>query len=135
MSGNRSVEIRCSACRNATLLVRESRYEGLSKVGEDLKCSGCGYVYTSEEEVPFIHSQPISVFSDSDRSAAVQVFEEHEADRICRHCVHYVINPFLQWCGNHKKEVEATDTCPQFERKPKAESASEKTEPSGPPAF
>jgi len=24
------------------------------------------------------------------------------------------VNPFIQFCAHHKKEVQATDSCPQF---------------------
>jgi hypothetical protein len=57
-----------------------------------------------------------AVFTDADRSADVDVFEENEAGHLCRYCVHYVVNPFMQWCALHKREVEATDTCDRFEK-------------------
>lgn len=37
--------------------------------------------------------------------------------QICRHCVHYVVNPFTQKCMLHHRDVSATDTCPDFEAK------------------
>ncbi len=115
------MEIRCSACGAEALLVRRPKYDGFKKVGETLTCSACGHEYAREEDVPFQGLRRPKVFSDADRSAKVEVFEAHEADRICRYCAHYLINPFTQWCSLHMKEVEATDSCDQFEFKPPAE--------------
>ena len=116
MPGSKSVEIECTACGVEALLVREPVYEGFSKVGEELRCSACGHIYESEQDVRFKHRKKVQVFTDTDRSHDPEVFEAGEADRLCRYCVNYVVNPFRQWCGFHGKEVEATDTCAQFER-------------------
>lgn len=118
MAADKRVEIHCPGCGNDTLLVREPKYEGFTRVGDILRCASCGHEFASEEEVSFRHGHKPRVFTDADRSRAVEVFEEGEADRLCRHCIHYVVNPFVQWCGLHRKEVEATDTCSRFERKP-----------------
>lgn len=125
MSESKSVEIVCSACGKDTLLMRKPKYDGFTKVGEELTCSACGHEYADESEVPFKHRAQISVFKDSDRSPQVKVFRENEAARLCRHCVSYVVNPFMQWCGLHKKEVEATDTCSRFTLRPPAEETKE----------
>ena len=117
MNGQKSVEIICSACGADTFLLRKPVYEGLKKTGEVLVCSACGHEYAGEDEVPFKHRESVHVFTDADRSRAVKVFSEGEAEALCRHCAHYVVNPFMQWCGLHKKEVEATDTCRQFKRR------------------
>jgi predicted RNA-binding Zn-ribbon protein involved in translation (DUF1610 family) len=115
MVSERSVEIVCPACGEETLLLRKPRYEGLSKVGETLSCSSCGHEFASEEDVPYRQRDAVNVFTDEDRSEDVHLFEDDEA-RLCRHCRHYVVNPFTQWCGVHKKEVAATDSCDRFER-------------------
>ena len=117
MDAGRPVEIVCSACGADTLLMRKPVFEGLKKVGESLECASCGHVYAQQEDVPFKGKKVVQVFTEADKSAKVEVFEEDEAGRLCRYCRHYVVNPFTQWCGLHKKEVEATDTCPQFDRK------------------
>jgi hypothetical protein len=54
------------------------------------------------------------VFSDDEKSAAPVVFKEAEKGRFCRYCKHYVVNPFVQRCSRHGREVEATDTCTDF---------------------
>lgn len=117
------VEIVCSACGEETLLIREAEYDGFTKVGEKLSCSACGHRYDSEDDVPFKGREKVQVFSESDRPEDVSVFEEDENARLCRYCNHYVVNPFMQWCGFHRKEVEATDTCDKFE--PRKEEDSE----------
>lgn len=114
---SRSAEIFCPACKAESVLVRQPRMEGFRKVGEILRCGLCGHEFPTEADVPFLHRSPPKVFSDSDRSAPVRVFADGEADQLCRHCAHYVVNPFMQWCGLHRREVEATDSCPQFQKK------------------
>jgi hypothetical protein len=37
--------------------------------------------------------------------------------RICRHCRHYVVNPYTQKCMLHDREVTAVDTCADFTAK------------------
>ncbi len=111
-----AVEIICSNCGADTLLKREAVYDGFVKTGEKLTCSSCGYEYASEEAVPFKekNAEP-KVFTEADRSARIEVFDEGENRRLCRYCANYIVNPFTQFCALHKKEVQATDTCPQFE--------------------
>ena len=115
MAESKSVEITCSACGQDALLLRQPKYEGLSKVGETLSCSACSHEYASEDEVPFKGQERVQVFTDADRSEDVRVFENDEP-RLCCHCGHYVVNPFTQWCGLCRKEVNATDSCDRFKR-------------------
>ncbi|MDA0577067.1 MAG: hypothetical protein O3B24_03100 [Verrucomicrobia bacterium] len=117
MSGSK-LEIICGACGEDALLRREPVFEGFKKTGERLSCSACGHVYDSEDEVPFKASRRAQVFTDADRTVDVAVFREEERARCCRYCVNYVINPFTQWCSLHRRDVEATDICDQFKRKP-----------------
>jgi hypothetical protein len=108
-------EIVCSACGAETLLKRTPRYEGFRKVGEVLSCTACGHEFAGESDVPFRDRRAPRVFDDSDRSRPVQVFRDDEKGRICRHCRHYVVNPFTQRCDLRRKVVEATDSCDRFE--------------------
>lgn len=114
MSNGQSVEIVCSACGQESLLMRKPQYDGFKKVGEILSCAACGHIYASEAQVPYKTRHQPKVFTDADRSARVRVFEDGEAARLCRYCEHYVVNPFVQWCYRHKREVEATDSCEDF---------------------
>ena len=63
----------------------------------------------------------LKVFTDADKSEQVDVFEEDEKARNCRHCAHYIVNPFTQRCALHFKEVQATDLCDDFEVKEEKE--------------
>lgn len=114
-----SVEIICTHCGAEAFLKREPVYEGFKKTGEELSCSACGFAFVSETEVPFkITVTAPGIFTDADRSKAVKVFDEGENRRICRYCANYVVNPFMQFCSLHRKEVQATDGCPQFSPAP-----------------
>jgi len=113
----KTVEIICSHCGADTLLKREAVYDGFTKVGEKLTCSSCGVEYASEAEVPFKARQAEpKIFTDADRSKKVEVFDDGENAGLCRYCANYIVNPFTQFCALHKKEVQATDTCPQFQK-------------------
>jgi len=109
------LEIVCSECGAEAFLSREPVYDGFTKTGETLSCSACGAVFSSEEEVPFKEKEIApQIFTDADRSPKVEVFEEGENRRLCRYCADYVVNPFMQFCSHHKKEVQATDSCGDF---------------------
>lgn len=112
MSG---VEIRCQACGEEAFLLREPVYDGFTRTGESLKCSHCGHQFDSEDEIDFKEKKKISIFTEEDKSKNPDVFESDELT-MCHRCAHYVVNPFMQWCDRHRKEVAATDTCPQFEQ-------------------
>lgn len=114
MTEDKKVEIICSACGKESFVMRKPIYEGFKKIGETLSCAACGHVYASEAEVPFKTETRPRIFTEADRSRQVHVFEKNEASRLCRYCAHYVVNPFMQWCGHHRREVEATDTCDDF---------------------
>ena len=124
------VELRCPACGRDSWLRRAPIYDGFTKTGEALTCALCGHAFASEAEIPFKDNRP-KVFSEADRPRPVQVFREDEKGRMCRYCAEYVVNPFLQRCGLHKCEVQATDTCPHFKPKPppKEEAEPEKPNP------
>lgn len=110
-----SVEIICSSCGEEAFLKREPVYEGFKKTGEALSCSSCGFIFASEAEVPFKAAVAAPrIFTEADRSEKVKVFDEGENRTFCRYCANYVVNPFMQFCSHHKKEVQATDTCAQF---------------------
>jgi len=124
------VELRCPACGRDSWLRRAPIYDGFTKTGEALTCALCGHAFASEAEIPFKDNRP-KVFSEADRPRPVKVFREDEKGQMCRYCAEYVVNPFLQRCGLHKCEVQATDTCPHFKPKPppKEEAEPEKPNP------
>lgn len=113
------VEIICPHCGAETFLKRDPVYEGFKKTGEALSCAACGFIFSSETEVPFkVRAVSPAIFTEADRSVKVDVFNEDENKSICRYCANYVVNPFMQFCSRHKKEVQATDSCPQFSSAP-----------------
>jgi len=118
MGEAKPVEIICSACKADTLLMRKPKYDGFTRIGDALLCASCGHEYPREEDVPFKSEEVLRVFTQADKSAKIEVFHDDEKGRLCRYCKSYIVNPFTQWCARHKKEVEATDSCPQFERRP-----------------
>jgi predicted RNA-binding Zn-ribbon protein involved in translation (DUF1610 family) len=118
------LEIDCPSCGKVALLRREPVYEGFKKTGEQLFCTECGMEFKSEDDVPFVSDDSPVIFSDADRSADLALFDESEKHCYCRYCANYVLNPFMQWCSEHKKEVEATDTCDRFKAKEDGEDAS-----------
>ena len=117
------VEIVCSACAADTFLRREPEYEGFKKVGEKLSCASCGHGFACEEDVPFKEKRVPKIFSDEDKPKKVELFASDEKGRNCRHCRHYVVNPFIQRCGKHHREVQATNVCDDFEREAEVDQA------------
>lgn len=118
-----TADIRCPACGRESWLLRTPKYDGFRRVGEELKCAACGHVFESESDVPTAARPKPSIFTDDDRPAAPALFRGEAPPAFCHRCRHYVVHPFRQWCGRHKKEVEATDTCNQFEARPLDEPA------------
>ena len=110
-----SIEIICTECGVDALLRRESQYDGFTKIEDALFCSACGYQYGSEEDVPFKVTEKCEIFTDADKSKKLDIFKDDERGQNCRYCSHYVMNPFAQRCELHKKFVEATDMCDDFE--------------------
>lgn len=113
----RSIEIICSACGADTFVRCEPVYDGFTRTGENYVCAACGNVFPSEGEVPFKEETAVALFNDDDRARAPDVFVNDERGRNCRHCRHYVVNPFTQRCGLHQRRVEATSICGDFAQK------------------
>jgi hypothetical protein len=132
MSSSSSTQIVCSACGEESMLRREPLYDGFSKVGERLSCVSCGHEYGSEEEVPFKSVGRPKLFGDADRSRKVDIFSSEDDLRNCRHCRHYVMNPFSQRCNLHQREVDATDLCDRFEPPPRKQKQAGGDEPKDP---
>lgn len=112
---DKSAEIICTACGAETFVKRVPEYDGFVRVGEKFICASCGHEFENEEDVPFKEKKRITVFTADDTAKKVVVFSDDEKEKNCRHCKHYVVNPFTQRCGLHLKEVKATDICDDFE--------------------
>lgn len=123
----RSALICCPACRQDAPLKRTPRYDGFMRVGETLACAACGHPFPDEAAVPFKVRAAVPGFGPGDVPPPPRVFREDdvraETGRLCRHCAHYVVNPFLQRCGRTRRAVEATDTCAHFEPRPAPDAA------------
>jgi hypothetical protein len=119
--------ILCAACKAETFIRREPVYEGFKKTGERLFCVSCGHAYADEAQVPYKAMDKPQVFTEADRSQRVELFLGDEKGRNCRHCRHYVVNPFVQRCSLHRIEVQATDLCADFSAA--ADVAAEKDDP------
>ncbi len=112
----------CPHCGQEALIKVEAVYDGFTKVGEKRICTACG----KELEGAGASSSPVekpdplaALFGDMDDESGPDLFDvEEETARLCRKCKHYVLHPFTQMCAVHDREVQATDSCPQFEAKP-----------------
>jgi hypothetical protein len=133
----RPFEIHCTACGQDSIVRREPVYDGFTRTGESLRCAACGHVFPDEASVPYKTKKTMPGFSRQDVPPPPRVFTEADVrtsvGTLCRHCAHYVVNPFLQRCGLTRRQVEATDTCGQFAPKPPPDPAPEP--PPAKPAF
>lgn len=121
-----SMLIYCPVCKEETLMVTDALYDGFKKTGERTRCAQCGHEFTSD---PKTKSKPnlsakskgdplAALFGDTHEEESLELFDvEAETGRLCRRCTHYVLHPYTQRCGLHDREVSATDTCGQFEKK------------------
>ncbi len=112
-----NMAIICPACDEDTFVRREPVYDGFRKVGESIYCVSCGHLFDGEEEIPFKDVSGPKVFTNADRSKRVDIFRSDEKGHNCRHCSHYTVNPFMQRCGLHGTEVQASDLCDKFSPK------------------
>lgn len=115
----------CPSCGKKTLMIVEPVYEGFTRIGERPRCAVCRHALpmtpsdakaSGPAAAPASRKLP-SIFSEEDRSPEIHLFNAGENERLCRYCRHYTVNPFRQWCGLHRRDVEATDTCDRFEKK------------------
>lgn len=115
----------CPVCKEETLMVTDSVYEGFNKTGERTRCAQCGHEFASQSKTRSKSNAPsgssadplAALFGESHEETPIDLFDvEAETGRLCRRCRHYVLHPFTQRCGLHDREVSATDTCDQFEK-------------------
>ncbi len=107
--------IECPACGEASFLKRAPVYDGFQKVGEKLSCAACRHEFGDEGEVVFRARRTTDILEDDARPPTrLSVFTNEETGHCCRHCVNYVVNPFVQRCALHQRDVDATDDCEDF---------------------
>ena len=110
-----SSEISCTACGKRSMVRREPVYEGFRKVSEIVICVSCGQRYAKQNTIPWAEKMGgLALFSDADKAQAPQIFKAEERGNSCRHCMHFVVNPFTERCGLHNRRVAATDICDDF---------------------
>lgn len=109
----------CPACGAAGLTLRKPVFEGLRKTGERTVCAACGHD-VEPGPAPDAPARP-ALFADTEPERAPDPFAGDARGRLCRYCLHYVVNPFRQWCGAHRRDVDAMDACGQFEPRPGGE--------------
>jgi hypothetical protein len=112
------LEIICTECGVETLVRKEPVYDGFKKVGEKVFCASCGHEFSNENEIPYQEQKKKpAIFNDSDKSKKLDIFKDEERTQNCRHCEYYIVNPFVQRCSLHEKEVDSTDVCFDFKLK------------------
>lgn len=117
-----SREIDCPTCGGVMLAHMEPVYDGFKKTGEVCVCTGCGTQFASAEEAPFVEKEHRPrLFTENDKPDRPAIFSDDERQRCCGWCRHFVLNPFTQRCGLSNKEMQATDLCVRFEKKPENE--------------
>ena len=117
MNDVKSAEARCPACGRESLLLRKTKYDGFTKIGEETTCAACGHVF-AEPDIPAAAPKKSDIFGADDQPKKIELFKTGEVEKLCRHCLHYTVNPFRQWCALHRRDVEATDTCDKFSARP-----------------
>jgi len=93
MEEKKGGEIVCPTCCRKTLIIRQPKYEGLHKIGEEFKCTECGTVFSEDEEIEFVATEKADIFKDDLLPENPDVFEGDKVI-LCRHCKHYLENPF-----------------------------------------
>ncbi len=118
MKSAKPEKIQCPACGDASFLKRSPTYDGFRKIGEILSCAACQHVFTDENNIPFGEPRTPAMFEPASPAPDVAaVFGSDSVGHCCRHCEHYVVNPFIQRCALHQRTVEATDDCKDFSKR------------------
>ena len=116
-------KIFCPHCRQESAVNVVKKYDGFAEVGETVTCAFCGYEFGEEEPTVIEEKRPGWVDDD-------------KLKKVCHRCHHYVINPFVQKCVLHQREIEAMDTCAEFSLRPAPrEDSKRKEEAPAPPSL
>ncbi len=120
MQNDGGQKIICPYCRQESAVKLVKQYDGFTLVGEVRTCAFCGRELADEELTYLKEKIPEGLRQKGQR-------------RNCYLCEHYVVNPFLQKCVLHNREVEALDSCPDFS--PAAKPPPEKPQKPKPPSI
>ena len=98
-------KITCPYCRQESAVRMVKQYDGFTLIGEIKTCAFCGHELAAQDLIYLEDKIPEGLRRKGRR-------------RNCYLCEHYVVNPFLQKCVLHNREVEALDSCPDFSPSP-----------------
>ena len=74
------VEIICNNCHKESFINKEPIYEGLTKIGEKVSCTSCGFVYTNEKDIPFKEeAKKYLIFDEDDKSENKTFFRKRNS--------------------------------------------------------
>ena len=126
----------CPACGGAAFAKLEKVLDGWEVKGERLVCSFCG-AEAGAPDAPRTASstegsagrKALDALFGNDESAAPRKTSILDMDapserRVCRDCVHAVVNIFAVICTRKHCEVQPMDDCPDFEKRPDRVSSS-----------
>ena len=111
--------IACPFCGKNSFLMAKPRFDGFRKVGMVEFCSGCGHEFQEGDRPSLCERKETleELLGPSQKPSLPQFLGKRENLRFCMYCEEYVKHPFTQRCMKHQREIEATDSCPDFQRK------------------
>lgn len=127
IGSDRKMLEKCNACGETGLFLHQAVYDGFTKVGDEKICAACGARQPSAPEStaarpPQKPRLADLVFGTDPLPEKPSLTADASHLQICRRCLHYMVNPFTQRCAVHDQEVQALDSCPQFEMREPTES-------------
>ena len=114
-------KITCPHCGEKSF-VREKRSfnDDLTRGEAQFFCALCGQQLIPEKEAPQASEKEtrldrLSQLLGGEKIRKVTLAPDEEDGHFCLHCTHFLTNPFVCRCGLTFKEIEATDSCSDFE--------------------
>jgi len=111
--------IECPFCRKNSFLMSKPKFDGFRKVGVMEFCSACGHEFLEGERPSLSQKKETleNLLGPSQKESLPRFLGKKEDLRFCMYCEEYVKHPFTQRCMKHRREVDATESCPDFHRK------------------
>ena len=104
----KGARILCPECSQESVLKVVKKFDGFMVIGESRVCALCGHEFP-DGEIPFLERERSDFFDDVGKG------------NVCRNCVSFAVNPWVQKCVIKDEEVDALDTCDKFEKKKERE--------------
>lgn len=108
----KGVRIACPGCSQESVLKVVKKFDGLRVVGETKVCAFCGHEFPGDD-IPVVEEKRTDFFDDVGKG------------NVCRNCINFVVNPWMQKCVLRDREVDALDSCASFEVRTPGEKAGE----------